>query len=68
MEVSDLGVEEVKDILRRWEPFHCGASAVDRLGNLYPHIYRVPVVARGMGFREDYTMTLPASTAKEDFP
>ena len=67
MEVLAPGTEEMKDILRRWEPFHCGASAADRLDNLYPHIYRVLVVARGLGLREDYTMTLPASTPKEDF-
>ena len=67
MEVSALGVEEVKDILRRWEPFHHGASAADRLGNLYAHIYRVPVVARGLGLRKDYMMTLLASTPNEDF-
>ena len=67
MEVSALGAEDVKDILCRWEPFHCGASMADRLGNLYPHIYRVPVVARGLGLRENYTMTLPTSTLKEDF-
>ena len=66
MEVLALGVEEVKDILRRWEPFHRGESAADRLGNLYPHIYRLLVVARGMGLREDYTMTIPASTPNED--
>ena len=57
----------MKDVLRRWEPFHCGASSADRIGNLYPHIYRVQVVARGMGLREDYTLTLPISTPKEDF-
>ena len=56
-----------KDIMRRWEPFHHGASSADRLDNLYPHIYRVPVVARGMGLREDYSVTLPASTPKENF-
>ena len=67
MEVSVPGVEEVMDILRRWEPFHRGASAADWLGNLYPHIYRVPVAARGLGLREDYTVTLPTSTQKEDF-
>ena len=67
VEVSAPKAEEVKDILRRWEPFHRGASATDRLGNLYPHIYRVPVVARGLGFHEDYTMTLPVATPKEDF-
>ena len=67
VEVSAPRVEEVKDILRRYKPFHHGASAADRLNNLYPHIYRVPVVTRGMGLREDYLVTLPASTPKEDF-
>ena len=67
VEVSAPGAKEVKDILRRWELFHRGASSVYRLGNLYPHIYWVPVVARGMGLREDNTMTLPTSTPKEDF-
>ena len=67
MEVLAPGAEEVKDILRRWEPFHRGASSADRLGNLYPHIYRVPVVARDLGLREDYMMTLLSSTLNEDF-
>ena len=51
VEVSTPGAEEVKDILRRWEPFHRGAPAADQLGNLYPHIYRVPIVPRGLGLR-----------------
>ena len=67
MEVSVPRVEEVKDILRLWEPFHRGASAADWLDNLYPHIYRVLVVAQGMSLLEDYSVTLPASTPKEDF-
>ena len=67
VEVSAPGAEAVKDILRRWEPFHRGASAADRLGNLYPHINRVSVVAWGLGLCEAYTMTLPAATPKEDF-
>ena len=67
VEVSAPGAEEVKDILRRWEPFHRAESTADRLGNLYPHIYRMPMVARGLGLREDYTVTLPATTSKEDF-
>ena len=66
VEVSEPEAEEVKDILRRWEPFHREASVVDRLGNLYPHIYWLPIVARGLGLHEDYTMTLPAATPKED--
>ena len=67
MEVSAPRVEEVKDILRHWEPFHSGFSVTDQLDNLYPHIYRVPVVGRGMGLLEDYSVTLPASTLNEDF-
>ena len=66
-EISVPGIEEVKDILRRWEPFHREAYVADRLDNLYPHIYRVPVAARDMGLREDYSVTLPVSTPKEDF-
>ena len=67
MEILAPGVEEVKDILRRWEPFHREASAASRLNNLYPHIYRVPVTTRGMGLHEDYSVNLPTSTPKEDF-
>ena len=67
MEISGPGMEEVKDFLRRWEPFHLEASAADRLNNLYLHIYRVPVTARGMGLHEDYSVNLPTSTPKEDF-
>ena len=67
VEVSAPGAEEVKDILLRWEPFHCGASAADRLGTLYPHIYSVSVVAQGLGLRQDYKMTLPDFTPNEDF-
>ena len=65
--VTTPGVEEVKGILRRWEHFHREASAADRLNNLYPHIYRVLIVARGMGIHEDYSVNLPTSTPKEDF-
>ena len=57
----------MKEILRRWEPFHHEVSAADRLNSLYPPMYWVPVAARGMGLHEDYTVPLPASTPKEDF-
>ena len=67
MEISAPGVEEVRDILRRWEPFNREASVSNRMNNLYPHIYRVPVTARGMGLHEDYSVNLPTSTPKEDF-
>ena len=67
VEISAPREEEVKEILRHWDTFHCGASAVDRLNILYPPKYRVPVAAWDMGLHEDYTVPLPASTLKEDF-
>ena len=57
----------MKEILRRWEPFHRGASTADLLNSLYLPMYRVLVAARGMGFHEDYSVPVPASTPKEDF-
>ena len=41
VEVLDPGADKVKYIIRRWEPFHRGESAVDRLNNLYPHMLRM---------------------------
>ena len=67
VEISTPGEEEVKKILHRWEPFHRGESAADRLDDLYPTMYRVPMAARGMGLHEAYTVLVPASTPKEDF-
>ena len=67
VEVTTPGMEEVKGLLHRWEPFHREASAADRLNNLYSHIYRVLVVSHGMGLHEDYSVNLPTSTPKEDF-
>ena len=66
MEVSAPGVDEVKYIIRRWEPFHLEESAADRLNNLYPHMLRMSVVARGMGLGEDYSVSVPVGTRKED--
>ena len=66
MEVSALGADEVKYIMRRWEPFHRGEAAADRMNNLYPHMLRMPVAARGMGLGKDYSVSIPAGTRKED--
>ena len=66
VEVSAPGVDEVKYIMRLEEPFHPGESAVDCLNNLYPHMLRMPVAARGMRLGEDYSVSVPAGTRKED--
>ena len=66
VEVSAPGADEVKYIMRRWDPFHRGEAVADRLNNLYPHMLRMPVAARGMGLGEDYSMSVPTGTQKED--
>ena len=66
MEVSAPGADEVKYIMLRWEPFHRGESAAYRLNNLYPHMLRMPVATRGMGLGEDYSVSVPTGTQKED--
>ena len=66
VEVSAPGVDEVKYIMRRWEPFHYGEAAANRLNNLHSHMLRMPVDARGMGLGEDYSVSIPAGTRKED--
>ena len=66
VEVSAPRADEVKYIMRRWEPFHRGESTADRLNNLYLHMLRMPVADRGMGLGEDYSVSVPAGTQKED--
>ena len=66
VEVSVPGSDEVKFIMRRWEPFHRGEAAADRMNNLYPHMLRMSVAAQGMGLGEDYSVNVPAGTRKED--
>ena len=66
VEVSAPGADEVKYIMRHWEPLHRGESAANWLNNLYPHMLRITVAAQGMGLGEDYKVSVPARTRKED--
>ena len=66
VEVLAPGADEVKFIMRRWEPFHRGEAAAVRMNNLYPHMLRMPVAARGMGLGEYYSVSVLAGTRKED--
>ena len=67
IEISAPWEEEVRKILRCWEPYHRGESAATRLNDLYPTMYRVPFTARGMGLHETYTVPVPVSSHMEDF-
>ena len=66
MEVSAPEADEVKFIMRCWEPFHRGEAAAEWMNNLYLHKLRMVVATRGMGISEDYTVSVPARTRKED--
>ena len=65
-EVSTPGLEDVKRIVRRWTPFNRGESMLDCLNSLYPVMLRMPVATRANGVGEDYSVTIPVSTNKED--
>ena len=65
-EVSVPGLEDVKHIVHRWKPFNRGKSVADHLNSLYPVMLRMSVAARTNGVGEDYTMTVPDGTNKED--
>ena len=66
VDVTAPGADEVKFILRRWEPFHHGEAATGRMINLYPPMYQMQVIARGIGLGEDYSVSVPTGTRKED--
>ena len=64
--MSVPGLEDVKHIVHRWKPFNWGESAADRLNSLYPVMLWMSVAARANGVGEDYSVTVPAGTNKED--
>ena len=56
----------MKLTMHLWEPFHRGEATADRMNILYPHMLRMSVAARGMGFGEDYSVSIPTGTQKEE--
>ena len=65
-EVAVLGPDDIKSILHRWKPFNRGESVADRLDDLYPRTLRLPVRAQEGGQGEEYSVTVPVGTIKED--
>ena len=65
-EVLALGPEGAQEIINRWRPFNRGESSADHLHELYPTLLRMPVAVRAKGRGEDYVVSVPASTSKED--
>ena len=65
-EVSSPGPEGAQEIIDRWRPFNIGESLADRLHDLYPALLRMPITLRAEGKGEEYAISTPASTGKED--
>ena len=65
-EVAVSEPDDIKSILRRWKPFSRGEFAADRLGDLYPRTLRLPVRAREARQGEEYSVSIPVGTLKED--
>ena len=65
-EVLAPGLEGAQEIIDRWRPFNRGESSADHLHDLYPALLRMPVTVRTEGRGEEYAISAPASTSKED--
>ena len=65
-EVSVLESEGAQEIIDRWRPFNRGESSVDHLHDLYLVMLRMPVTVWVGGQGEEYTISVPAGTIKED--
>ena len=65
-EVLAPGLEGAQEIIDRWRPFNRGESSTDCLHNLYPALLRMPVTVPAEGKGEEYAISVPASTGKED--
>ena len=65
-EVSVPGPEGAQEIINRWRPFNWGESSADHLHDLYPVMLWMLVAVRAGGQSEEYTISVPAGTIKED--
>ena len=60
------GLEGAQEIVDWWRPFNRGISSVDHLQDLYLVMLRMLVTVRGKGQGEEYSISVPAGTIKED--
>ena len=65
-EVIVPGLEGAQEIVDRWRPFNRGESSADHLHHLYPMMLRMPVIVRARGQSEEYNISVPCGTIKED--
>ena len=62
-----LGPEGAQEIVDQWRPFNRGKSSADHLHDLYSMMLRMPVTILIGGQGEDYNISVPCGTIKEDF-
>ena len=58
--------EGAREIIDRWRPFNRGESSADCLHDLYPVLLRMPITVLAEGKGEEYAISTPASTSKDD--
>ena len=65
-EVLAARPEGAQEIINRLRPFNRGESLVDHLYQLYPTLLQMPKAVRAKGRGEEYAVSIPAFTGKED--
>ena len=65
-EVFAPRLEGAQEIINRWRPFNRAESSADHLYEMYPALLRMPLAVRDEGRGEEYAVSVPASTGKED--
>ena len=65
-EVTVPEPEGAQEIVDRWRPFNRDESSADHLYNLYLTMLRIPITVRDEGQGEEYNISVPACTIKED--
>ena len=65
-EISVPRPEDAQEIINWWRPFNRGESSTDHLHELYPVMLQMPVVVRAGGQGEEYPVSVPVGTTKED--
>ena len=65
-EVLAPGPEGAKEIIDRWRPFNRGKSSAYRLHVMYSALSQMPITVWAEGKGEEYAISAPASTGKED--
>ena len=65
-EVISPGPEGAQEIVERWRPFNRGEYSADHLHDLYPTMLRMLVTIQAGGQGEEYNISVPCGTSKED--